>query len=288
MKNEDLENFKRYLELSAMLVGWLIFAGGVVVCTYCLAEGIQPRNLSVSDTLILLYALFSFLVICGVSAAMGTASSIWVLRMIQLFAKKRGAPNVVQFIWPQLAGWTAGVTSFVLSLMFALSSLSTKSSIEYRNLLWFFFINGFYLAIFYLNAGPKLPPTRIKIRISIGLFLATLLLLSPKLLDLTFSAISIRSAESDVIQLDEKSQKELGSQFKNIHRAWIACPSADGVHWITTDIQVIWTGIGDTTFVRLVGRGDSNIRHTVNPLMSIETSSIKVIRGARPLMECGT
>ncbi|WP_413460525.1 hypothetical protein [Herbaspirillum huttiense] len=286
MKNGNLDQIKEAIDIGAKFVGVGIAGGAFLVFLYCFAEGIRPNNLSVSDTITLLYALFSFAVVLAVGIGVGICSSIWLIRLFQWVEKKRNRPNIVKFIWSELDRWYVSSLSILATLILAFFPISADQATEYYHIVAFFYVVGFFFALFYLCDGPKLPAKEAKVYFAIAVFFGTSAIFTPKLLNFTFSVIGIRSAQSDVIQLDEKTQKELAGHFKNIKRRWLACPSADGVHWITTDIKAIWTGFGDTSYVRLIGREEIETRHPIQPLVPVASGGIQLLRGARSVMVC--
>jgi hypothetical protein len=116
MTKENLERVKLVLKILVLISGFGAAIGGVLVFLYCFAEGIVPKNLTLSDSFILLYALFSFFAIYAIGLLYGTFSVLWLVRLIQLLAKAFGqTPNAS--LYPEMGGMAAMYLLFLVVLL---------------------------------------------------------------------------------------------------------------------------------------------------------------------------
>ncbi|MCO4855948.1 hypothetical protein MKD49_05555 [Herbaspirillum sp. WGmk3] len=288
MNNEKLEKIKKILDIVVLISGFGAAFGGILVFLYCFTEGFVLRNLSLSDTFILFYALFVFTTIFIIGFFYGTFCIVWFARGMQLLARKFGKTPQT-FVSPELGSWGLAITSlFGFTLFVILPILGEPLKMEeYLHIVAFFCINGLFFTVLFLSTHSTNQMERSKrIIVQSTILVSTIFIFKPALLSMSFTAVGLRSNAGDVLIMDEATQKELAGYFNDLGRRWKACPEITGRHWITKDVRAVWHGIGDVSYVRLYGAPENGTTRRSEPLVSIGSSGIKLMRETKDPSIC--
>jgi hypothetical protein len=279
MTKENLEKCKLALEIAGLLLGFGAAFGGLLIFLYCVSEGISLRNLTVSDTLVLLHVLFSFVVIFVIGIVYGTFAMVWFMRCLQLVGKLLGK-DAKPFAHSDMNKWMLCLMSALMFFLFAgitLTGNSTRAEPFYP-ILGYFSMNGlFVLIILFCRDKDETLTYKKKTGYLALIMVATLMAFKPALMNFAFINMGVRSSPSDVLILNQKAKEEIEAYFKDINRQWTVCSPNNGKHWITQDVRTIWNGIGDVSYVRLLDPSHAH-KKSYEPLVPVSSADIKLMR----------
>lgn len=281
MSKEKLEKYKIALEIAGLLLGFGAAFGGFLIFLYCIGEGISPRNLSVSDTVVLLQVLFSFVAVFVIGILYGTFSMIWFVRALQLIGKffKK---ETRQFVHPELSRWMLSLASLLMFALFGgitLLQLGRARTEPVYPIMAYFCANGLFVLVVLLSKSTKDDVSIKRKSLFLGfIMISTLMAFKPALMSFALTSMGVRSNPSDVVILDQKTKEELDGFFADIKRPWNVCSMNSGRHWMTKDIRLTWHGIGDISYVRLLEPANTQKTHPSEPQIPLAANGIRLMR----------
>ncbi len=286
---ERLELLK--LRASALFdLAKVMFSVGVtIIFIYCFSESVSPSGAKLTDAFPFFYIAFSFSVILTLGALFGTCSVIGVYRTL-IWIARRLKPKLNVIYHPTIDGKFMLAVSWFLLAIFTLLPLQEKISpeINYWGTLLFFLLVGFFVILLFLAKSNLEKPTTKAVKLGV-LFMVTLLALiiyRPTLMNLTMGNAGMRSLPSDYVIIDTKNYDFAFALSQSLNLPFKACKIGATGKWVTRDMQVIWHGIGEKTFVRFVGTSEKKRQPGGNSLYPLSRDGVDLLRSAGDSLLC--
>ena len=280
-KKERTEYLKLCLAILLDLAKVMFAAGATIIFTYCFSESISPSGVKLTDAFPFFYVAFSFSIILIVGVIFGTYSVISILRSL-IWIAQRFKSKVTITHHPIVDGKLPIAYSLILLTIFTILPLQLKMppEINYWGTLLFFFIVGFFVLILFLSkSGLEQPITRaVKLGVLFVVTIFGLIVYHPTLMNITMGNIGMRSQPSDYILLDEKNYEFSAALANSLDLPFKACKIGETGKWVTHDLQIIWHGIGDKTFVRFAPHGDTKKLPGINSLYPLNRVGLDILR----------
>ena len=286
-KKEELERLKELASLGQKII---LAVGVWILFCYCLSEKIMPDGLSLGDAMLLVLVTLGFGVVMAIGVVYGTFAALAPTKLIVVLCnyfdksgQKRSLPTFFE------GGFMTAVSIFCLAVfvLFGMwgSSKATAPDMKLLPTLACFSCIGLLLLSCFAIKRDGDNPRKLIWSISLGLMAVILPIatIHPALMNITMTTLGIRSVPGSLVIVsaaERDSLEELAAQAEiNIE----FCQLPKSGQWATTDIRVVWHGIGTTSFVSLMDRTPNGSRTLDIPLPK---GDIQVVRPENLFFEC--
>ena len=121
------------------------------------------------------------------------------------------------------------------------------------------------------------------VALAIASILGPIFVLHPALSEITMTALGVRSVPGSLVLLSNEDHQKLDEIAKNSGLVINFCQLPSSGKWATTDVRVVWHGIGTTSYIRLLDHASGGEYALA---VSMPKSSIEIVNPARIKLLC--
>lgn len=289
MKLPSKETLDLVKGLTSLAQKAILAVGVLILVCYCLSEQIMPDGLSLGDamTLIMIALGFGVVMVVGIAYGMIAALAPTKLMLVIINAIKKGNRAAFAPFWQ---GKFMTITSMVCLLLIGLFVLvgmhaGTASDMKLgQTILCYFTIGMLLLCIFAVKQEDRKP---LSFAWSLGLgalaIVTPVLTLHPAAMNITMTALGIRSAPGSLIVLDSADYPKIEELVTHSGLSVHFCQLPKSEKWGTTDARVVWRGVGAMTFVSFLDRPSAG-RYAIST--SVPKANLQVVRPEHLKFDC--
>jgi hypothetical protein len=283
------ETLDRFMYFASLAQKAILVVGVWILFCYCLSEQIMPDGLSIGDAMTLIMVALSFGVVMTVGIAYGMFAALapvqFMLAIVNAI-KKENKPSFTT-LWRGKIMTSMSVMFLLLIALLVLMSMSTgtASDMKFGRTVGCFIVIGMMLLCFFAVKRDDDKPRGLAWNLTLGALaiFAPILTIHPAVMNITMTALGIRSAAGSLIVIDAsqypKIDEVLTQSGLNVH----FCQLPKSGNWATTDARVVWHGVGNTSYVAFLDRPSAG-QHTI--ATPIPKNSLQVIRPGHWEFDC--
>jgi len=287
---DQTEQAKNLLSIAQILV---VAIGVLVVFSYCASERVTPDGLSLGDAFFLIWIAlgFGFLMIVGTLFGMLAAlyPAKWFLEFINRLNKNRTeyklTPLLSELMWPMISALL--LISVAVGVALAIYS-KTVPDWDVLRTCGFFVYFGAMLLLFCFSRDTsrqqgRATRTLSTVVIAVLMFISSIALVKPELLNYTMRLMGIRSDPGALLIISQSDHDHLVELAKESGVDIGFCKLPQSSRWGTQDARAVWNGIGSTSYIQLLDRTSEGRR---NLLVPIVRSNLEVVRPSGLSLTC--
>lgn len=287
---DQIEQTKNLLSIGQILV---VAIGVLVVFSYCASEQVTPDGLSLGDAFFLIWIAlgFGFLMIVGTLFGMLAAlyPVKWYIGFINRLNKNRTAhelsPLLNQLMWPMIS--ILLIMGVAVGVALAIYSKNTPDWGVLRTC-GFFVCFGAMLLLFCFSQDKNRQQIRVgktlsSLAIAVLMFISSVALIKPELLNYTMRLMGIRSDPGALLIISQADHEHLAELAKESGIAVEFCKLPQSSRWGTIDARAVWNGIGSTSYIQLLDHGEDGRRNLLVPIIR---ANLEVVRPSKLSLTC--
>lgn len=283
------ETLDRFKDIASLAQKAILAMGVWILFCYCLSEQIMPDGLSLGDAMVFIIIALGFGVVMVMGITYGTFIALAPLKLLMAItgANKKESKASLATFWQGKFMTAISIVCMVLFGLLVVVSVYTGIASDMKleqTILCYFTIGMLLLCIFAVkHEDRKSLGLPWKLGLGALAIVTPVLTLHPAAMNITMTALGIRSAPGSLIVIDAgdypKVEELVTQSGLNVH----FCQLPKSGNWATTDARVVWHGVGANSFVSFLDRPSAG-QYSI--ATSVPKADLQIIRPGHLRFDC--
>jgi hypothetical protein len=258
MQLPQKERIEFWQSMSGLAFKIAVAAGGLLMLIYCMSEGVLPEDVSVGDSVFLVWCLISFGFISIVGTLYGAIASLWIVCLIlklgNSYQQLKGRPQAVfvEILRSAALIYAASPMCFAAFLLVALTT-DARPDMRLAETIGFFVLFGGFLVMAFgvIPASGKRISWQLSFLIVGGVAVMITAGTRPALLNVTMSMLGVRSLPGEAVVVSDAERVRIAGYAKLYGIDVAFCELPGQGQSAIANAYVVWHAVGATSFVHL-------------------------------------